>query len=1004
MAGEAVHQSMNIDLSHSPCNSSPLFLFETPSFVCLSASTVMSLAAYDLDGDSLSYSLVACQKSDTASNLYGAGYSPQQPMGPQWDVQLDSITGELIIDPNPGSVWVSATICVQVEEFRNGLSLGTITHDFALGVYNTCTSGGPNNKPIVDQLQVLGGGTLTGAREITMCESDTLVFQVSAYDTDQNQILIVDSLEDFPGLTVTYSGSNPILTEYTLVTDRTTDFHFPIMVWDNHCPIRGNTLDHILIKVRDNCLGGTITDADCGTAQGAIDLDVWGGLPPFQFLWSTGDTTEDISNIVPGMYSVQVTDANNRIFIDSFLVNSISISINPILTLPNCMDQQGMIHTAITGAVPPYTYQWNTGATSDSLANLSSGGYSLTITDSLGCPRHEAFVLKRPDSCFNIIQGRYYEDRNGNCQFDGNDLAKPYEFIHVVNGTNVFTDKDGFYRLELETGPYLWEVFPTRWQHGICPPSLSYQETFTQTGGKLLDKDFAIETDSVIEQRISYSMSRPRPGFSVAHILKVHNGGNLPTNSRLTWTHDSIFQFSSAIPTPTAYDPISRTASWDFSTFQAYDVRVLTYIPSTVRLNRAFANQAIVYPIVGDTIPANNVVDLGGWTVGSFDPNDKQVRPAGEGALGFVPLETQALTYTVRFQNTGTDTAFFVVIRDTIDPHLDIFSYQREMESHPYHLQILEDSILVFTFNHINLPDSARDLAGSQGFVQFTLQAENNLLSGTQIRNRAAIYFDFNEPIITNEVLNTFANFPKVSLGEDSSFCAGESLTAVLTEWGTPPYTFSWSNGIVDANNFTGQSTIQPNSSGLYQLTVTDSLGISDVQQMHVIILPPPDASFSFQPNGLFTLFNCPSAANINWVWDFGDGKRLSGQQNPVHMYGASGSYLVTLITESHCGFDTMSQTVTISSMSIDENKLTAQPHIVPHPVKDVSYLQFENAEHQLYQLQIFDLWGRRIKTYPPHRGDAFEIRKNELATGIFMFELKMVNSSNSHFGKIIVK
>ena len=139
--------------------------------------------------------------------------------------------------------------------------------------------------------------------------------------------------------------------------------------------------------------------------------------------------------------------------------------------------------------------------------------------------------------------------------------------------------------------------------------------------------------------------------------------------------------------------------------------------------------------------------------IGSFDPNDKYGYPAGYGDEHFIDLG-QNLEYRIRFQNTGTDTAFKVVIQDVLSPHLDIASLQPGTSSHPYELSILGRDTLVFTFNDIMLPDSNINELASHGFVKFRIQqaALNEL--GDEIENEAAIFFDFNDPVITNKTIH----------------------------------------------------------------------------------------------------------------------------------------------------------------------------------------------------------------------------------------------------------
>jgi hypothetical protein len=142
--------------------------------------------------------------------------------------------------------------------------------------------------------------------------------------------------------------------------------------------------------------------------------------------------------------------------------------------------------------------------------------------------------------------------------------------------------------------------------------------------------------------------------------------------------------------------------------------------------------------------------------VGSFDPNDKQGFPTGYKTEHFI-RQNQDLDYVIRFQNTGTDTAFLVTIRDTLSDVLDIASIEFGGSSHAYEADIYGKNIVKFTFQNINLPDSFRNVAASQGFVKFRIKQKKDLSIGTKINNKAGIYFDFNDPIITNTTLHTVA-------------------------------------------------------------------------------------------------------------------------------------------------------------------------------------------------------------------------------------------------------
>jgi uncharacterized repeat protein (TIGR01451 family) len=143
-----------------------------------------------------------------------------------------------------------------------------------------------------------------------------------------------------------------------------------------------------------------------------------------------------------------------------------------------------------------------------------------------------------------------------------------------------------------------------------------------------------------------------------------------------------------------------------------------------------------------------------GLVTGSYDPNDKTGYPLGIGSTHDI-LPNQEIEYLIRFQNTGTDTAFTVVIRDTLSMDFDIFSVRSGAASNDYSFRMYGPRVLEWTFSNIMLPDSIVNEAGSHGFVKFNVKQQRDLANGTVLENSAAIYFDFNAPIFTNTSLHT---------------------------------------------------------------------------------------------------------------------------------------------------------------------------------------------------------------------------------------------------------
>jgi hypothetical protein len=164
-----------------------------------------------------------------------------------------------------------------------------------------------------------------------------------------------------------------------------------------------------------------------------------------------------------------------------------------------------------------------------------------------------------------------------------------------------------------------------------------------------------------------------------------------------------------------------------------------------------------------DINAANNQYSVCYPVVNSYDPNIKEVMPKGVGTAGVILPSTTELTYTVHFQNTGNAPAINVYIIDTLDFVIIPESIEILGRSHTMTPQWIAPGVLKFNFTNINLADSFSNEPASHGFVTYKVKLMGNISLGTQVRNTAYIYFDFNAPIITNTVLNTLDFFTSTS-------------------------------------------------------------------------------------------------------------------------------------------------------------------------------------------------------------------------------------------------
>jgi uncharacterized repeat protein (TIGR01451 family) len=145
----------------------------------------------------------------------------------------------------------------------------------------------------------------------------------------------------------------------------------------------------------------------------------------------------------------------------------------------------------------------------------------------------------------------------------------------------------------------------------------------------------------------------------------------------------------------------------------------------------------------------------------SYDPNDKNVDRGIAYQSGMMALATDidvnltdALTYTVRFQNTGTAPAQNIFILDTMDSNLDLSTFEVIQTSHPMVVVDLGNGIKRFEFNGIWLADSASNEPASHGYLIYKISENVGNAIGSEITNTAHIYFDWNPAIVTNTTYN----------------------------------------------------------------------------------------------------------------------------------------------------------------------------------------------------------------------------------------------------------
>jgi hypothetical protein len=362
------------------------------------------------------------------------------------------------------------------------------------------------------------------------------------------------------------------------------------------------------------------------------------------------------------------------------------------------------------------------------------------------------------------IAGQVYLDANGNCIFDTGDTPIPYYTITVSNGTQnvayAWTDSLGYYSVNVPSGYTYTVALDQNYYYGqtfdiTCPSSGSY----TVSSVPVSNIDFGLICQEGYDLTGYISGWGFRPGFDASIWFDVWNMRCFPVNGQAKLVLDPLLTYVSSSPAPDAI--IGDTLIYDFSNIlNGYWNYPYFYLTVSTSLNANIGDsvclQLIIEPILGDSVPGNNIINACYPVQNSWDPNMKEVSPVGKNASGDILANTD-MTYTVHFQNTGTAVAYDIILVDTLDSDLNASSLQIVGSSHPMSFNLMSGNIMKFTFNNIMLPDSGSNQQASHGYVIYKVKQNADLPMGTEITNTAGIYFDFNPAVVTNQTLNTIS-------------------------------------------------------------------------------------------------------------------------------------------------------------------------------------------------------------------------------------------------------
>ena len=437
-----------------------------------------------------------------------------------------------------------------------------------------------------------------------------------------------------------------------------------------------------------------------------------------------------------------------------------------------------------------------------------------------------------PASQLYHANGTVFYDADGSGVMDSGEVGLSWYPVGIApSSVLLFSDNSGAYGL-LTDVPDTYTITPAAPQQWwtLSSDSSAYHPTFTAIDTLFEDLDFgyAVAFDTTI--LVGTLVAGSNCYFPFNQRIRVRNLGTTRPQGVVSYTYDTSMQLLNTVPTQDSI--VGQTIYWHFDSL---------WFGAVVDIDMEF--QLIPFTwVVGDTLNTGFTVftddGLGNLSIEaegvralvitcSYDPNNKEVLQEQ-----FIPADQDWLNYTINFQNTGTDTAYTVVIEDQLSQHLQWNTLQFLGASHDLSgLSIGPWGKASFRFDDIVLPDSNVNELASHGFISYRIKPQAGLAHGTLIENNAGIFFDMNLPVVTNTTRNlivdcaTAYQWPIWVVGFANDIFAGTNINDTLT------YTYQWYldglpiPGAIGTLQGGGQAYHAAATSGTYAVELSDNFG-----------------------------------------------------------------------------------------------------------------------------------------------------------------------------------
>ncbi|HNU34378.1 MAG TPA: gliding motility-associated C-terminal domain-containing protein, partial [Bacteroidia bacterium] len=660
----------------------------------------------------------------------------------------------------------------------------------------------------------------------------------------------------------------------------------------------------------------SIVNSLCGANNGQLIAFPFGGSSPYSYVWSNGGLTQTISTLLPGTYTVTITDKNGCIKIDSATVASsgnLTLTTDSVVS-PKCFGETGSIYISVSGGTGGnYSYNWSNGVIIDDNININSGTYTVTVTNS-SCSATQSFTVNAaPSQLLDSITST-----NTACGSNNGTAT-----VHPYGGTASYT--------------FLWSTTATT-QTITNLPQGTYVVTVTDFNGCIKRDSVEILNDNAPVLTI-FNIDEPLCYGGTGSIALNASGGVLPYS--FLWSNGAIDSINTNIPSGVYTCTVTggNGCSSDITVFLNQPLPISASLQISPENCGNDDGAVTVFPSggngpyqyqwsSGETIQTIFNKNHGTYIVTITDFNqctfiDTVIIPEVQGALIIADSVVNILCHG---QSTG---AIYVSTTGGLPPlqyqwsNSSILEDLTNVPAGNYSITIADANGCVTSFDTLltepspinktisttpsgcGLSNGTATVTGAGGVPPYTYLWFNGLTQTTITGLSAGTYTvtvtDSNNCSVIDFALVSNTGGPVITIDSIiSNKCYGDSLGAIFTTVtdGTFPYTLIWSNGKTgdDITNL---------FAGTYTLTVTDAnncVSIKDTivkentQIITSIITTPPNCGSA---NGTAFLFPTGGIPAYTYLW------QLSVSTLPYQTNLPAGVFPVKITDAVGCILDT---------------------------------------------------------------------------------------------------